>query len=42
MTILSTIRRLIRRLPTLFATLLCVGAVHAQVSIMIPANPGGG
>jgi len=24
------------------AALLCAGAVHAQVSIMIPANPGGG
>jgi len=31
-----------RRVLALFAALWCAGAVHAQVSVMIPANPGGG
>lgn len=35
------IRQLLR--PVLAATLLCAAAtVHAQVSVMLPANPGGG
>lgn len=36
-----SLRRLLR--PLFAATLLCAGmATHAQVSVMIPANPGGG
>lgn len=35
------LRRFLR--PLMAATLLCAGAMaHAQVSVMLPANPGGG